>query len=80
VKSLQQLAADTPSPHVGVDEHHGQLAVAGDDRSCAVLRATGFSQRHGQHVPARAGVANDQARAGIGQLLPDLGHPLNAGG
>src|SRR5450759_1186479 len=69
-----------PAPNVGVDEDHGHMAVAGDDRSCAVLRATGFRQRHSQHVPARVGVANDQARAGIGQLLPDPGHPLNAGG
>jgi len=45
VKSLQQLAADTVSPHVGVDKDHGHVAIAGDDRSSPVLRPTGFSQR-----------------------------------
>jgi len=80
VKSLQQLAADTPSPYVGVDKDHGHVAVVGDDRSSAVLRATGFSQCHRHYVPVRVEVADDKTGLRIGQLLPDPGHPVNAGG
>jgi hypothetical protein len=77
---LQQLAADTPSPHIGTDKDHGHVAIAGDDRSSTVLRATGFSQFHRHHVPVRVEVADDQARLRLGQLLPDPGNPVNAGG
>jgi hypothetical protein len=45
----------------------------------AVLDAAGLSQRHGQHVAASVGSANDQAGVGIGQLLPDPGHSGGAG-
>ena len=64
MKSLQQLAADTPSPHIGVDKDHGHVAIAGDDRSSTVLRATGFSQCHRHHVPVCVEVADDKARPG----------------
>ena len=80
VKSLQQLAADTASPHIGVDKDHRHVAIAGDDRSGTVLRATGLSQCHRHHVPVRAEVADDQAGPWLGQLLPDPGYPVNAGG
>jgi len=80
VKSLQQLAADTASPQVGVDKDHGHVAIAGDDRSSAVLRATGLSQCHCHYVPVRAEVADDQARIRLCQLLPDPGYPGSAGG
>jgi hypothetical protein len=80
MKTLQQLAPDTPSPHVGVDKDHGLVAIAGDDHSRAVLRATGFSQCHGHHVPVRGEVADDQACPWLGDLLPDPGHPVTARG
>ena len=79
MKSLQQLAADTPSPYVGVDKDHGHVAIVGDDRSSAVLRTTGFSQCHRHHVPVRVEVADDQACLWLSDLLPDPGHPVNAG-
>jgi len=80
MKSLQQLAADTLSPHVGVDKDHGHVAVVGYDRSCAVVRATGFSQCHRHHVPVRVEVADDKTGLRLGELLPDPGHPVSAGG
>jgi hypothetical protein len=80
VKSLQQLAADTASPHIGVDKDHGHVAIAGDERSSAVLRATGFSQCHRHHVPVRVEVADDQACLWLSEFLPDPGHAVNAGG
>jgi hypothetical protein len=80
VKSVQQLAADTASPQIGVDKDHGHVAVVGDDRSSAVVRATGFSQCHRHDVPVRDEVADDKTCLRLGQLLPDPGHPVNAGG
>jgi len=80
VESLQQLAADTPSPYVGVNKDHGHVAIVGDDRSSAVLRATGFSQCHRQHDPVRIEVADDKTGLRLGQLLPDPGHPVSVGG
>src|ERR1035437_10820706 len=62
VKSLQKLAAHTPSPHIGVDKDHGHVAISWDDRSSPVLRATRFSQGHRHHFPVRVEVADDQAR------------------
>ena len=80
VKSLQKLAADTASPQIGVDKNHGHVAIAGDDHSSPVLRATGFGQGHRHHFPVCIEVTDDQARLRLGQLLPDPGHPVNAGG
>ena len=80
MKSLQQLAADTLSPHVGVDKDHGHVAVVGYDRSCAVVRATGFSQCHRHHVLVRVEVADDKTGLRVGELLPDSGYPVDAGG
>jgi len=80
VQSLQQPAADTPTPHVGVDKDHGHVAAVRDDRSSAVLRPTGFSQCHRHYVPVRVEVADDKTGLRLGQLLPDPGHPANAEG
>ena len=80
MKSLQQLAAGTSSPHVGVDKDHGHVVVVGDDGASAVVPATGFSQCHRQYVPARVAVADDKTGLRLGQLLPDPGHTVNAGG
>ena len=41
MQSLPQLAADTASPQIGVDKDHGHVAIAEDDRSSPILRATG---------------------------------------
>jgi hypothetical protein len=78
VKSPQQLAADTASPHFGVDKDHGHVAIAGDDRSSAALRAPGFSQCHRHHIPVPVEVTNHQARLWLGEFLPNPGHPVNA--
>ena len=80
MKSLQQLAADTASPQIGVDKDHGHVAIAWEHPSSAVLRATRFSQCHRHHFPVRVEVADDQARLRLGQLFPDPGRPVNAGG
>jgi hypothetical protein len=80
VQSLQQLAADTASPHVGVDNDHGHVAAVGDDRSSTVVRATGFSQCHRHDIPVRDEVADDQTCLWLSQFLPDPGHAVNAGG
>jgi hypothetical protein len=67
-------------PTCRVDKDNGHVAIAGEHRSSTVLRATGFSQCHRHHVPVRVEVADDQACLWLGQLLPDPGHPVNAGG
>lgn len=70
---------DALTPHVGVDEDHGHVPITGEDRTCAMFCATGFSQCHGQRFPIGSGSANHQVRAGVGQLFPDPGHPVNTG-
>lgn len=79
MESLQYLAADTLSRHVRADEDHGHVAVTGDDRSCAVIRAPRLSQSHGQHTLPGLGATDDQSRVGICELLPDPGHPGRTG-
>ena len=49
------------------------MAIVGNDRSSAVLGATGFSQCHRHHIPARVEVADDKTGLRLGQFLPDPG-------
>ena len=56
------------------------MAIAWDECSGPVLRATGFSKCHRHHVLVRVEVANDQTCLRLSELLPDPGYAVNAWG